>query len=151
MFYYSNKSKEKLESCHADLQILFNEVIKGPYDCTILEGARSTERQQELFAQGKSKLDGIKKESKHQITKERPKSLAVDACPYPIDWKKLDKGDRFEYYRFYHFVGYVKATADRLYREGKMTHKIRCGADWDGDNSFTDQNFHDLPHFELVS
>ncbi len=146
MFYYSKNSLEKLETCHPDLITLFKEVIKG-YDCTILEGHRSKERQQQLFRENKTKIDGVIRLSKHQYKE----SLAVDACPYPIDWKKLDKGDRFEYYRFYHFVGYVKATADRLYREGKMTHKIRCGADWDGDNSFTDQNFHDLPHFELVS
>ena len=138
MFYYSKNSLEKLETCHPDLITLFNEVIKE-YDCTILEGHRSTERQQELFRENKTKINGKNKLSKHQYEP----SLAVDACPYPIDWKDLN--------RFYNFVGYVKATADRLYREGKMTHKIRCGADWDGYNIFTDQNFHDLPHFELVS
>ena len=76
--------------------------------------------------------------------------MAVDSCPYPIDWKKLDKKDKYEYYRFYHYIGYVKAIADKLYDEDKMSYKIRCGADWDGDNDFKDQNFHDLPHFELI-
>ena len=27
--------------------------------------------------------------------------------------------------------------------------KVRWGGDWDGDFEFKDQNFHDLPHFEL--
>lgn len=29
--------------------------------------------------------------------------------------------------------------------------KIRWGGDWDGDWIHTDQSFHDLPHFELVT
>ena len=138
---YSNRSLNKLSNCHDDLITLFKEVIIE-YDNSILEGSRTTERQQELFAQGKSKLDGVTKISKHQITKHQVKSMAVDSAPYPIDWNNLNK--------FYHYVGYVKGVADRSYREGKMTHKIRCGADWDGDNSFKDQTFHDLPHFELI-
>ena len=52
---FSNRSAERLATCHADLQRLFNEVIKK-YDCTILEGHRSNERQEELYRQGKSKL-----------------------------------------------------------------------------------------------
>jgi len=43
------------------------------------------------------------------------------------------------------------ATAERLYNEGKITHKLRWGGDWDSDKVFDDQNFDDLPHFELVS
>jgi len=139
---YSNNSLSKLKACHDDLIILFTEVIKD-YDNSILEGIRTAERQQELFAQGKSKLDGVTKISKHQITEYRDKSLAVDSVPYPIDWSDL--------HRFYHYAGYVKGVANRLYHEGKMTHKIRCGSDWDGDNSFKDQTFHDLPHFELIT
>jgi peptidoglycan L-alanyl-D-glutamate endopeptidase CwlK len=138
---YSNRSLSKLKGCHDDLITLFEEVIES-YDNSILEGPRTTKRQQELFAQGKSKLNGITKISKHQITECRDKSMAVDSAPWPIDWNDLN--------RFYHYVGYVKGVADRLYHEGKMTHKIRCGADWDGDNCFKDQSFHDLPHFELI-
>ena len=126
---FSNKSKEKLESCHPDLQKLFGEVIKN-YDCTIIEGFRSNERQEELFHQGQSKLRAGK--SKHNCNP----SLAIDVVPYPIDWK--DK------IRFYHFVGYVKGIADQL------NIKIRCGADWDNDNNLHDQTFFDLPHFELI-
>jgi len=138
---YSNRSLSKLKGCRDDLITLFEEVIKE-YDNSILEGPRTTERQQELFYQGKSKLDGITKISKHQITECRDKSMAVDSAPWPIDWNDLN--------RFYHYVGYVKGVADRLYHEGRMAYKIRCGADWDGDNSFKDQSFHDLPHFELI-
>lgn len=141
MAKYSDRSLSKLNGCHDDLVILFTEVIKE-YDNTILEGIRTTERQQELFSQGKTELDGIVKISKHQVTEFRTKAIAVDTVPWPIDWKDLN--------RLYHYVGYVKGIADRLYREGKINHRIRCGADWDGDNSFKDQKFHDFPHFELI-
>lgn len=129
MYKFSEKSKAKLATCDARLQELFNQVIKH-YDCSILEGHRSDERQEELFRQGKSKLRAG--QSKHN----KNPSLAIDVAPYPIDWNDKNK--------FYHFVGYVKATADQL------NIKIRCGADWDNDNDLNDQTFFDLPHFELV-
>ena len=137
MYRFSEKSKAKLATCDGRLQELFNQVIKY-YDCSVLEGHRSDERQEELFRQGKSKLRAG--QSKHN----KNPSLAVDVAPYPIDWKKLDAGDKKEYNKFYYFVGYVKATADQL------NIKIRCGADWDNDNDLNDQTFFDLPHFELV-
>ena len=126
---FSNRSKDKLSSCHKDLQILFNEIIKY-YDCSIIEGFRSNKRQDELFHQGKSKLKAG--QSKHN---QNP-SLAVDAIPYPINWNDKIK--------FYHFIGYVKATADQL------GIKIRSGSDWDSDGDLNDQAFFDLPHFELI-
>ncbi len=125
---FSKSSLEKLATCHPDLQRLFNEVIKH-YDCTILEGHRSDEDQLKAFNAGKSK---IKSGSKHNHSP----SLAVDAGPSPIDWINKVK--------FYHFIGFVKATAIQL------GIRIRCGGDWDGDNDLKDQTFFDLPHFELI-
>ena len=127
---FSNRSKNNLITCHPKLQELFHTIIKN-YDCTIIEGHRSNDRQDELFHQGKSKLKSG--QSKHN---NNP-SLAVDAIPYPIDWNDKIK--------FYHFVGYVKATADQL------NIKIMCCADWDNDNDLKDQTFFDLPHFELIT
>lgn len=125
----SEKSKERLEQCHPDLQKLFNKVIEN-YDCTIICGHRSAEDQEEAFRTGKSKVHFP--ESKHN----KYPSLAADVVPYPIDWNDLT--------RFYHFGGYVKAMAESI------GIKIRWGGDWDGDFDFKDQNFHDLPHFELI-
>jgi len=152
MYKYSNKSREKLNSCHPNLQRLFNEVIKH-YNCTILEGKRTDERQYELFHQGKSGLDGINKKSKHQITKEELLSMAIDVVPYPIpnNWGVIDLKNRNkikyqarELAEFYYFSGFVRGIAKI------MKIKIRCGADWDGDNDLNDQTFFDLPHFELM-
>ena len=126
---FSDKSLGILRGCHSDLIRLFQEVIKN-YDCTVLCGQRTKEEQDEAFRTGKSKLEYPN--SKHN----KSPSMAVDVVPYPIDWKDTK--------RFYHFMGYVKGIADQL------DIKIRCGGDWDGDNDFKDQSFHDLPHFELL-
>ena len=82
---FSKTSKARLATCHLDIQRLFNEVIKEK-DCVILCGARTLEEQQKAFAGGFSKLDGVTKKSKHQVSKERPLSFAIDVLPYPIDW-----------------------------------------------------------------
>ena len=125
---FGTRSRMQLNSCHSDLQKLFEEVIKH-YDCTILEGHRTEDRQNELYSQGKSKVQFPN--SKHNSFP----SLAVDAVPYPIDWDDTR--------RFYMFVGIVRGIASQL------GINIRCGADWDGDLEVKDQNFHDLPHFEI--
>jgi peptidoglycan L-alanyl-D-glutamate endopeptidase CwlK len=129
MPYFSERSRTNLETCHTDLQRVFNVVINF-YDCTILEGHRTEYDQNKYFDEGKSKLQWP--DSKHN----KMPSLAVDAVPYPIDWQ--DKR------RFYHFAGFVLGVASM------MGIKLRCGIDWDGDFSFKDQSFHDYPHFELV-
>ena len=126
---FSDKSLRILEECHSDIQKLFKEVIKH-YDCTVLCGHRSKEEQNELYRSGKSKLQYPN--SKHNSSP----SMAIDVVPCPIDWNDFN--------RFYHFMGYVTGVADQL------NIKIRCGGDWDMDNSFKDQSFHDLPHFELI-
>ncbi len=126
---FGKTSLEKLATCHPDLQKLFGEVIKH-YDCTIIEGHRSDEDQLKAFNAGKSK---IKSGGNHNQTP----SLAVDVVPWPVDWN--DKN------RFYHFAGRVQGIAQML------NIKIRWGGDWDSDNDLKDQNFYDLPHFELVT
>lgn len=140
---WSKTSKDRLVTCHPELILLFNTVL--PYfDCTVLEGHRSVERQKELYAQGRTTpgaivthVDGINKKSKHN---EKP-SMAIDIVPYPVNWKDTN--------RMYHFAGFVKATALMLQRSGLMKHEVRWGGDWDNDTEVDDQSFMDLPHFEL--
>lgn len=100
------------------------------YDFTITEGFRTNARQDELFRQGKSKLQGG--ESKHNIDP----SLAVDVVPYPIDWDDIS--------RFYLLAGFMFQAGAGL---GVA---IGWGGDWDRDWDHRDQSFFDLPHFELV-
>ena len=133
---FSEASKSKLASCHHDLQRLFNEVIKH-YDCTIIQGARSDVEQKKLFAEKKTKADGVNDKSKHQVDKEFPFSRAVDVSPFPIKWEEKD--------RFILFAGRVEGIAQA------MGIKIRWGGNWNGDNELRDNNFDDLVHFELIN
>jgi peptidoglycan L-alanyl-D-glutamate endopeptidase CwlK len=132
---FSQSSIDKLATCHVELRILFNEVIKH-FDCQVLEGHRGREAQETAVLKGNSKLHWP--EGKHNTLP----SNAVDVAPYPVDWKKTG--------RFYWFAGFVMGTAQRLYDEGRMNHKIRYGGDWDSDQDITDQTFNDLVHFEIV-
>ena len=127
---YSKKSQQKLSTCHSDLQALFREVIKY-VDCTILEGHRDEARQNRLYNLGKSRV--MYPDSSHN---ELP-SMAVDVVPYPIDWNDLA--------RFYYFGGIVTGIAF------KLGIPLRWGGDWDKDMQVKDQNFNDLPHFELLT
>lgn len=125
---FSKASKSKLETCHADIQRVMNEVIREK-DCTIICGARTQKEQQKAFAEGFSKIDGVAQISMHQISKDRPKSLAVDVLPYPINWNDVEGHTEF--------ARFVLATAKRL------NVNLVWGGDW--------KTFKDRPHFELAS
>jgi peptidoglycan L-alanyl-D-glutamate endopeptidase CwlK len=129
---YSAASLAHLETCHPDLRALFEEVIKHR-DCTIIEGHRSDERQEELWRTGASKLGPG--QSKHN----RSPSGAVDAGPY-FPGEGIPWNDRERWLTWGGFVLGVAAV---------LGIKIRAGSDWDGDWLHSDQSFHDMPHFEL--
>ena len=129
MPYFSNKSKANLETCEPELQDIFNTVIEW-FDCTILEGHRGEERQNQLCDEGKSQVRYPN--SKHNSTPSR----AVDVIPYPIDWEDRE--------RMTFFAGWVMAIAKM---QGTA---LRWGGDWDKDTQVKDNSFDDLVHFELA-
>jgi len=132
---YGSKSLENLRTCHVDLQVLFEEVVKN-FDNTILEGHRNQEGQDKAFEEGKTQL-------KWPFGKHNSfPSKAVDAIPYPIDWNDTA--------RIHYFAGYVLGIAQRLLDEGKITHQIRWGGDWNRNHHVKDNKFDDLVHFEIV-
>lgn len=135
---YSEKSKGRLETCKNPLQRVFNIVIKA-IDVTILCGIRPDEEQFKAFSEGRSKLDGVKDRSKHQADHTKLSS-AVDVGPYPVDW---NVSKRSVLKRWYYLGGFAMGVAFVL------GIKLRWGGDWDRDADFDDQNFNDLPHFEL--
>ena len=144
MYSFSRKSKQLLETCHKDIQLILNELIKY-YDFSVLEGYRPIERQQKLYKEGKSKLDGINKKSKHNYNP----SMAVDIMPYKKGTNAFS-GKEKDNRRFYFMMGMVKAISEKLFEEDKITHKVRFGLDWNGNFVYDDQTFDDLPHFELI-
>lgn len=141
MATFSQNSLSKLSTCHILLQELFSEVIKY-VDCKVEFGHRNREDQEACFLKGTSRAHYG--QSKHNYSP----SLAIDVIPYPVEWPDPQQMSKDEYARslgrFYMFVGYVRCLAQQ------KGINIMCGADWDGDFNIKDQNFHDLPHFELV-
>ena len=127
---FGTVSKKNLASAHPDLQKLFNIIIKT-IDCSVTEGHRGEELQNKYFNEGKSKLRYP--EGRHN---KKP-SNTVDVVPYPVDW---DDREQMSY-----FAGFVKGVAY------KMGIPIRWGGDWNNNNDLKDNNFDDLPHFELRS
>ena len=125
---FGKTSNSRLETCDTRLQKLFNEVVKH-FDCSILEGHRGKRAQNKAYKEGKSKV--VYPNGKHnQIP-----SVAVDAVPYPIDWEDRE--------RMTYFAGFVLGVALR------MNLKIRWGGDWNMNTELKDNNFDDLPYFEI--
>ena len=136
MNHFSEISKERLDTCHRDLRVLFAHVVID-YDCSVICGHREAKEQNEAFASGNSKIQWP--DSKHNSIP----SLAVDVAPHEnvVDWGKLQSA---------HFAGYVKGIADQLFRIGTISHRIRCGVDWNSDNNVDDTTFWDGCHFEII-
>lgn len=132
---FSNASLRQLFTCHTELQILFNEVIKT-FDCTVLEGYRNQADQEKAFAAGNTKLHWPN--GKHN----KSPSMAVDVSPYPVKWDRIP--------RFYWFGGYVMGVWAGLKAQGKVTHTLRYGGDWNRNYDIDDESFKDLVHFELI-
>jgi peptidoglycan L-alanyl-D-glutamate endopeptidase CwlK len=136
-YFFSQKSKSLLSSCHPDLQKIFNEVIKDR-DCKILVGYRGKEDQDRAVAEGKSKVNFPN--GKHN----KMPSMAIDVTPFlrekPVDLNDIP--------RHIYFGGYVMAVADMLYESGEISHKVRWGGDWDGD--LNPEDGWDFVHFELM-
>jgi peptidoglycan L-alanyl-D-glutamate endopeptidase CwlK len=134
---YSAASKAKLETCHPDLQTLMFYVSLN-YENTIVCGHRGETEQNEAFAAGNSQLKYPN--SKHNSVP----SNAVDAVPYEVnhlDWGKLQSA---------HFAGYVKGVSEILFRMSIISHRIRCGIDWNNNNDIDDTKFWDACHFEIL-
>jgi peptidoglycan L-alanyl-D-glutamate endopeptidase CwlK len=136
---FSNTSKRRLAGCHPILRRLCHDAI-AVRNFSVVSGYRSSEEQDALFEDGLTTLRGG--QSKHNAVDEEgePCSLAVDLAPwYPGERIPWDDRQRFVAFGSW-FVGFAAAQGVEL----------RWGGDWDGDWIFTDQKFHDLPHFELV-
>jgi peptidoglycan L-alanyl-D-glutamate endopeptidase CwlK len=105
-----------------------NEVVKH-FDCTIIEGHRNEQKQNEAFASGHSKLKWPNGNHNSMPSK------AVDVIPFPIDWNDRE--------RMTLFAGFVMGIAQG------MGIDIRWGGDWNENTQVKDNKFDDLVHFEV--
>jgi len=144
MYKFGKRSKEKLATCHIDLQVIAERALaNSQVDFSVTEGNRSLARQKMLFDKGKSKVDGIKRKGKHNYNP----SLAFDFIAYVPGKKKL----AYDLTHIMYLVGVLTCAAQELYREGKTKHFLRSGANWDRDGELRyDQTFFDAPHVELI-
>jgi peptidoglycan L-alanyl-D-glutamate endopeptidase CwlK len=138
-YNYSATSQERLDSCHVDIQVIWAE-LKNWVNASVFCGHRGKEAQNKAYMENKSKLKFP--DSKHNLSP----SMAVDSGPFFIEIHNTDWNDKLAFARF---AGRVDQITDQLLKEGKITHSIIWGGDWDGDNRSTDQRFMDLPHFQL--
>ena len=130
MYSFSQRSLDNLKNADERLIKICNELIKVT-DFTVIESYRSTERQQELFKKGFSKIDGIKKKGKHNYFP----SLAIDIIPFKKGHNPFD-GSKESDLMFNELAKQFKEVARQL------NIKIQWGGDWE---------FIDKPHFELVN
>ena len=132
---FSQRSLDRLATCHPDIQAVMDEAIKE-FDFTVLSGFRSPKEQLELYKQGRefkdgkwvkvgktvTNVDGVNTKSKHNYSPSR----AIDIAPYPIDWGDIE--------RFEQMAVVVMDCAN------KLGIKLTWGGDW---------RMKDNPHFEL--
>jgi peptidoglycan L-alanyl-D-glutamate endopeptidase CwlK len=125
---------------HPDLVAVVKRAIEiTEQDFVVIEGLRTQSRQDELWAQGRSKPGPIvtwtKDASSHGVGSDGY-GHAVDMCPAPVDWSDLKKFD---------------AIADAMFTSAtELGVKLRWGADWDMDGLPRERGESDSPHFELA-
>jgi len=140
MFTFSERSLNNLKGVHPKLVAVVKRALElSPIDFTVLEGVRSQARQDELWAQGRTKpgqvVTWVQTSGTHGI-QEDGYGHAVDLAPYPIDWN--------DHARFDGLANIMFAAAKDL----GVT--LRWGGNWNMDATIHERGESDSPHFELV-
>jgi peptidoglycan LD-endopeptidase CwlK len=104
-------------------------------DISIVCGIRGRKEQNDMFHEGKSKLQWPN--GKHNITEPEQLSNAVDIVPWPEQYS--------DPMTMIHVAGIVMGIASEL------NIQIRWGGDWNRNSDLKDQEFVDLWHFERVN
>lgn len=126
MATFSRISKQRLSTCHTDLQAVCNELIKQ-YDFSVLQGYRGEQEQNAAFEKGNSKV-------RYPLSAHNKiPSRAVDIAPYPVDWN--DTG------RFRELIIRFDTVANILRGAGKIKSRFVYGGFW--------PTLQDWPHIEI--
>ncbi len=128
-YKYSPNSMRQLKTCDLRLQQIFAEVIEY-VDCTIIEGHRGKERQNEAFRTGYSEIEWP------NGTHNTIPSTGIDALAYPLQWNNIARNALF--------AGLVLGIALHQGQE------LIWGGDWNQNWDPLD-NWIDAAHFELVT
>lgn len=125
-FQFSERSLERMEGVDPRLKEIAKHAITiSKIDFGIPQdgGLRTAERQAELFADGKSKADGVKKKSRHQS------GMALDVYAYvegKASWEKEHL---------------AMVAAAMLQSASILGYKLEWGGLW--------RSFVDMPHFQI--
>ena len=133
----SNRSKNNLKGVHPDLiMVVMYALAISEVDFFVNEGVRTPQRQQELYAQGRTvkgsivtNVDGVNKKSNHQV-KSDGYGHAVDI--YYVGFKNTDNYNDDRWSKIYSAI----KTASM-----NLGIPVTIGAYW--------KNFVDKPHFEV--
>lgn len=141
MAVFSKRSINNLNGIHPTLICVLEEAIKNtPIDFTVVEGVRTTKRQQELYSQGRTAkgsvvtyADGVIKKSNHQ-KKNDGFGYAVDIYPFVNGRVYVTEKETVAFLRV--IIDHIKKVAKK---EGV---NVNFGIDW--------KKPFDPPHLELV-
>lgn len=134
------RSLNNLDGVHPNLvKVMKAAIVNSPVDFTITEGIRTLKRQQELYAQGRTKpgirvtnADGIRNKSNHQA-KADGFGHAVDLYPFFLGQVQVNHKDT---------IKNLKLISDHIKKVAKeLGIEITWGGDW--------KSPYDPPHFEL--
>lgn len=139
-YQFGQRSLDNLKGVHPNLVKVLKEAIKeSPIDFTITEGLRTTQRQKDLYAQGRSKpgkkvtnADGVRNKSNHQA-KSDGYGHAVDLYPFFSGQVQVNHKDTIK--NLEKIAIHIKAVAKCL----------GVNITWGGDF----KSLYDAPHFEL--
>lgn len=146
---FGQRSLVQLNTCHPDLQLIAKETLKQcPIDFSIIEGYRSFQTQLEYFLASppKTSLDPRITENYKKAKHLRFPSEAFDFCAYipgHPEWA-------YDVEHITFIAGWICSTAAHLKAQGKISHNIIWGGNWDNDGIILkDQKLWDRPHIEL--
>jgi len=134
-YQFSARSLNNLKGVNPKLVAVVKRALElTTQDFVVIEGLRSQARQDELWAQGRTKPGPIVTWTKDAST--HGTGHAVDICPYPVDWNDHKKFD---------------AIAEAMFAAAaELGVRLRWGADWDMDGKLRERGESDSPHFELA-
>ena len=155
---------------HKDLQTIIDAMLEfGPMDFTLVSGVRTDKEQHELWAIGREYsnagglprtnpqawiktggvvtwCDGYRKKSNHQ-KKDDGFGHAIDIQCYIPGRNDLS----YDKIHLAVLIGAFLTMSEFLFMENHIKHRLRSGADWDGDTQYLEPGtFIDMPHLELI-
>lgn len=158
-YILSNRSLNNLKGVHNDLaKIVHRAIAITEQDFVVIEGVRSREQCMINYGKGRTVAQLSAKNIpakyarpndskvtwlKNPFASKHCDGLAVDICPYPVDWSDLKKFDKIAKAMF--------EAEKQLKTEGQISQNtnLRWGADWDNDGNKRERGESDSPHFEI--